>query len=101
MVGLCEDREGMTGHKKQSPKLIEILKRLKTAKFISQVVYDRPIPRCPYPLRLYGLLKIHKPNFPFRSATDMSNSAYRTMIQWITELLERVRKFLAMHRIKN
>ena len=74
---------------------------MKQSGYIDSNTFARIQPKGSVIPRLYGLPKVHKPNVPLRPILDMSNSPYHSLAKWLTELLEPVRRELAVHSLKD
>ena len=72
---------------KEEDKVIELLKRLKDEKRISEELYKKLRPTGSQPARLYGLTKIHKPNIPIRPVVSMPGSAYHKIAKKVSKWL--------------
>ncbi|KAA3677925.1 uncharacterized protein DEA37_0007683 [Paragonimus westermani] len=77
------------------------VRKLKQQGLIDSATFERIRPTGTIIPRLYGLPKVHKEGWPLRPILDMCNSPYHSMAQWLTELLEPVRKDIAVHSLKD
>ena len=77
------------------------LKFMKQSGYIDTNTFTRLQPKGSTIPRLYGLPKVHKPNVPLRPILDMSNSPYHSLAKWLTEILEPIRRELAVYSLKD
>ncbi|KAA3676016.1 uncharacterized protein DEA37_0010896 [Paragonimus westermani] len=77
------------------------VRNLKQQGLIESATFERIRPAGTIIPGLYGLPKVHKEGWPLRPISDMCNSPYHSIAQWLTELLEPVRKDIAVHSLKD
>ena len=77
----------------------KVLRSMKQAGYIDAVTFARLHPTGSVIPRMYGLPKVHKPGLPLRPILDMSNSPYHPMAKWLAEILEPIRRELAVHSV--
>ena len=72
---------------KYNRKITELLKDLKTAKYINKVLFDRLKPSNTKAPRFYGLPKIHKPDMPLRPIVSAIGSPMYSLAKFVTKII--------------
>ena len=81
--------------------LSKTVRKLKQDGVISSATFERIRPVGTHIPRLYRLPKLHKQGLPLRPILDMFNSPYHALAKWLAEILEPVRRELAVHSLRD
>ena len=79
----------------------KVLRSMKQTGYIDASMFARLHPTGSVIPRMYGLPKVHKPGLPLRPILDMSNSPYHPLAKWLAEILEPVRRELAIYSLRD
>ena len=81
--------------------IVKKLRHWKQNDYIDAATFDRIRPTGTGMPRLYGLPKVHKDGLPMRIILDMLDSPYHATAQWLSELLQPIRRILTPHSLKD